>query len=214
MNNLLAGTGIATVFVDHQLRIRRFTPAATQVVNLIQTDVGRPRGHIVSNLVNYDGLVEDTQAVLDTPISEEVEVQTKADDWYLLNIRPYRTVENVIEGAVLTFFDITEMKGARDALRESEALRRMAVMVRDAHDAITMQDLEGRILAWNLAAEKMFGWVIPPGRVTRPTSIICPGQDGWCVGRVPPARLGGVPWPARVRCRPRDLTRRSVRNLT
>ena len=56
MNNLLAGTGIATVFVDHQLRILRFTPTATQIINLIPSDVGRPVGHIVSNLTNYDQL--------------------------------------------------------------------------------------------------------------------------------------------------------------
>jgi two-component system CheB/CheR fusion protein len=200
MNNLLAGTGIATVFVDHQLRIRRFTPAATQVVNLIQTDVGRPRGHIVSNLVNYGGLVEDTQAVLDTLIPEEVEVQTKAGDWYLLNIRPYRTVENVIEGAVLTLFDITEMKGTRDALRESEALRRMAVVVRDAHDAITMQDLEGRILAWNPAAEKMFGWSDTAGsgdpayidHMPRPRWVVCGPRVPTRLGGVPPVCVGGM----------------------
>ena len=158
MNNLLAGTGVGTVFVDHQLRIRRFTPAATQVINLILTDVGRPVGHIVSNLAGYDRLLEDIQAVLDTLIPKEVEVQTRAGDWYLLRIRPYRTLENVIEGAVLTFFDITEMKGAREGLRDSETLRRLAVVVRDALDAITVQDLEGCILAWNPAAERMYGW--------------------------------------------------------
>src|SRR5664280_3411589 len=66
MNNLLAGTGIGTVFVDHELRILRFTPAATQVINLILSDVGRPVGHVASNLVGYDHLVADAQAVLDT----------------------------------------------------------------------------------------------------------------------------------------------------
>jgi two-component system CheB/CheR fusion protein len=158
MINLLAGTGVGTIFVDHHLCIRRFTPAATQLINLIQTDVGRPVGHIVSNLAGYDRLLEDTQAVLDTLIPKELEVQTKAGDWYLLRIRPYRTLENVIEGAVLTFFDVTEMKKAREALRDSETLRRLAVMVQNAYDAIKVQDLEGRILAWNPAAERMYGW--------------------------------------------------------
>ncbi len=158
MNNLLAGTGVGTVFVDHQMNIRRFTTAATKLINLIQTDVGRPVGHIVSNLLGYDRLVEDTQAVLDTLIPKEVEVQTKAGDWYLMHIRPYRTLENVIEGAVLTFFEVTDMKRAQEALRDSEALRRLAVVVRDACDAITVHDLEGRILAWNPAAERMYGW--------------------------------------------------------
>ena len=96
--------------------------------------------------------------MLDTLVPKEVEVQTKAGAWYLLRIRPYRTLENVIEGAVITFTEITEMKKAQAALRESEALRRLAVVVRDAHDAITVQDLEGRILAWNPGAERMYGW--------------------------------------------------------
>ncbi|MCK9195535.1 MAG: PAS domain-containing protein [Syntrophales bacterium] len=158
MNNLLAGTGVGTVFVDHQMRIRRFTPTATQLINLIQADVGRPVGHIVSNLAGYDRLLTDTQAVLDTLIPKELEVQTRAGDWYLMRIRPYRTLENVIEGAVLTFFDVTEMKKAKEALREVEKVRRLAIVVQDAFDAIMVQDMEGRILAWNPAAERMYGW--------------------------------------------------------
>lgn len=158
MNNLLAGTGIGTIFVDHQLHVLRFTPAATQVINLILTDVGRPVGHIVSNLVGYDRLVPDVQAVLDTLVPKEVEVQTRAGDWFQLHIRPYRTLENVIEGAVITFTEINLLKKAEAALRDSEALRRLAVVVRDSRDAITMQDFHGRILAWNPAAERLYGW--------------------------------------------------------
>ncbi len=158
MNNLLAGTGIGTIFVDHQLRIQRFTPTVTQVINLIRTDVGRPVSHIVSNLVGYDRLVADVREVLDSLVPKEVEVQTQTGMWYLLRIRPYRTLENVIEGAVITFTEITEIRKAQAALRESEDLRRLAVVVRDAHDAITVQDLEGRILAWNPGAERMYGW--------------------------------------------------------
>jgi two-component system CheB/CheR fusion protein len=158
MNNLLAGTGIGTIFVDHHLRIQRFTPSVTQVINLILTDVGRPVGHIVSNLTGYDRLVADVRAVLDTLAPREVEVQSQAGAWYLLHIRPYRTLENVIEGAVITFTEITELKKAQAALREAEALRRLAMIARDARDAITMQDFEGRILTWNPAAERMYGW--------------------------------------------------------
>ncbi len=158
MNNLLAGTGIATVFVDHQLRILRFTPSATQIINLILSDVGRPVGHVVSNLVGYDRIVADTQAVLDSLIPKEVEVQTVAGKWYAMRVQPYRTLDNVIEGAVLTFVDITEMKRTKEALQKANALLRLAVVVRDAHDAITVQDLEGRILAWNPGAVRMYGW--------------------------------------------------------
>jgi two-component system CheB/CheR fusion protein len=125
---------------------------------LIPADMGRPVGHIVSNLVGYDRLVADVQTVLDTLTPKEIEVQTKAGEWFLLRLRPYRTLENAIEGAVITFTDVTEMKKAQAVLRDSEALRRLAAIVQDASEAITMQDLEGRILAWNPAAQKMYGW--------------------------------------------------------
>jgi two-component system, chemotaxis family, CheB/CheR fusion protein len=158
MNNLLAGTGIATVFVDQRLRILRFTPTAAQLINLIPSDVGRPVGHIVSNLVNYPSLVTDAQAVLDTLAFKEIEVQTSADRWFSMCIRPYRTLENVIEGVVITFVDITEVYRLKEGLKKANNLLRLAIVVRDAHDAITVQDLEGRIIAWNPGAVRMYGW--------------------------------------------------------
>ena len=119
MNNLLAGTGIGTIFVDHSLRILRFTPAATLIINLILSDVGRPVGHIVSNLVNYDSLVADIQAVLKSLTPKEVDVQTVELKWYTMRMLPYRTLDNIIEGAVITFVDITEMVSIREALRKA-----------------------------------------------------------------------------------------------
>ena len=116
MNNLLAGTGIATVFVDHQLRLMRFTPATTRIIHLIPSDVGRPVGHVLSNLEGYSSLMADTQAVLDTLIPREQEVRSADGRWYTLRIQPYRTLENVIEGAVITFVDITEIIRMKDDL--------------------------------------------------------------------------------------------------
>ena len=158
MNNLLAGSGIATIFVDDQLRILRFTPSATRIINLIASDVGRPASHIVSNLIGYSNLVVDVQAVLDSLIPKETEVQSQTGAWYSMRIQPYRTLDNVIEGVVITFFDITEMKKTQALLRNAEALGRLAVVVRDSNDVITVQDLEGNILAWNPAAERNYGW--------------------------------------------------------
>ncbi len=158
MNNLLAGTGIGTVFVDHALRILRFTPTAMQIINLIQSDVGRPVGHIVSNLVGYNALVADVQEVLKTLIPKEVAVQTEDAKCYTMRILPYRTLDNVIEGAVITFVEITEVVRAREALRLANNQLRLAVVVRDATDAITVQDLDGRIIAWNPGAVRLYGW--------------------------------------------------------
>lgn len=117
MSNLLTGTGIGMLFVDYQLHIQPFTPAITQIINLIQTDLGRPVSDLVSNLVSYDRLGEDVKAVLDTLVSREAEVQTRSGRWYLMRILPYRTSENVIEGAVLTFVDINAQKRAEEQLR-------------------------------------------------------------------------------------------------
>jgi two-component system CheB/CheR fusion protein len=159
MKNLLSGTGIGTVFVDHLLRILRFTPTIAPLINLIETDVGRPLDQIRSNLVGYDNLAVDLQDVLSSLIPKELEVQTHTGASYLMRIRPYRTLENVIEGCVITFTDCTLMKEAEAALRDSEALRRLAVVQRDSRDAILVQDMTGRILAWNPGAERLYGWM-------------------------------------------------------
>ena len=126
MNNLLAGTGVATLFVDNQSRIARFTPSIKQIINLIETDVGRPLQHIVSNLQGHDHLMAEVQSVLDTLVPLEAEVQTKAGNWYILAIRPYRTLENVIEGAVISFVDVTVRKIAQQKQMESERFRHAA----------------------------------------------------------------------------------------
>jgi len=158
MNNLLSGTGIGTIFVDNQLHILRFTPTASAIINLILRDVGRLVGHIVSNLVGYTRLVADTQEVLDTLVPKEVGVQTIEGKSYTMRIQPYRTLDNVIEGAVITFFDITEMVRTREALQQANEQLRLAVVVRDSHDAITVQDLSGRTIAWNPGAVRIYGW--------------------------------------------------------
>lgn len=158
LNNLLDGTGIATIFVDYNLRILRFTPLAKQIINLIESDIDRPVNHVTANLVNYDRLAADIQTVLKTLIPLELRVQTEDGQWYTMRIQPYRTLHNVIEGAVLTFVNITQSVQAEAALEKANKLLRLAVVVHDSNDAITVQDLNGHITAWNPAAVLMYGW--------------------------------------------------------
>lgn len=158
MNNLLAGTGIGTVFVDHELNILRFTPAVTDIINLILSDIGRPVGHIVSNIVDYNSLVPDIENVLNTLVPKEIEVMTIEQNSYLMRIQPYRTLENVIEGAVISFVDITEMQVIKDELRKANELARLAVVIRDSSDAIVVEDLDGKIISWNPSAQRLYGW--------------------------------------------------------
>jgi two-component system CheB/CheR fusion protein len=128
MNNLLAGTGVGTVFVDMHLKILRFTPAVAAIMNLIPSDLGRSVSHIASNLVGYTRLVADVKAVLHSLEPMAQEVQTTEDTWYTLHIQPYRTLSNVVEGAVISFENITEMVRARAALEKANALLRLAVV--------------------------------------------------------------------------------------
>jgi two-component system CheB/CheR fusion protein len=155
LNNLLAGTGVATLFVDHNLHIARFTPSITQMINLIDSDVGRPLAHIVSNLVGYDHLLEDVQAVLDSLIPLEVEAQSKAGKWYILGIRPYRARENVIEGAVITFVDASQRKLAERKALEAERFRRAADI---ETVGIVFYKIGGEITSANNAFLKMTGY--------------------------------------------------------
>ena len=110
MNNLLAGTGIGILFLDLQLRVLRFTPSATRIMNLIHTDVGRPISDLATNLQDYPHLVEDVKAVLNTLQPIERILKTQDDEWFAIQIRPYRTLESQVEGAVLTFVSVDDLK--------------------------------------------------------------------------------------------------------
>ncbi|EGV19842.1 CheR family methyltransferase [Thiocapsa marina] len=154
MNNLLAGTGVATLFVDHQLRITRFTPTATRLIKLIAADIGRPVGDIVSNLVDYTDLTDDVQSVLSDLLPREHEVQTRQGAWFLMRIGPYRTLENVIEGAVITFVDISERKRSEDAVR---AARAFAEAIVDAvREPLVVLDADLRVVSANRAFYRHF----------------------------------------------------------
>jgi len=110
LDNLMAGTGVGTLFVDNRVVILRFTPSVTSVINLIPSDVGRPLAHTVSNLRSYSHLVSDIEKVLESLTPTEIEAEAVDGRWYLLGIRPYRTLNKIVEGAVITFVEITERK--------------------------------------------------------------------------------------------------------
>ncbi len=163
--NLLAGSGIATVFVDLQQRILSFTPSATAIIKLVGSDVGRPLGHFMARLRDYDRLTEDIASVLDTLAAKEIRVQDKDDHWYMLRILPYRTLENVIEGAAVTFMDISEVVKAQvdmaqlhlalTALKQSE--QRFRSVVSALSEGVLLHTRDGTITTWNPAAERILG---------------------------------------------------------
>lgn len=107
LSNLLSNIEIAIIFLDQQLRIKRFNPAATRMINLISTDIGRPISHLVSNLI-YDRLIEDIHEVLASLTPKDVRVQLRDNGWYLMRIRVYRSANNAVDGIILIFTDLTD----------------------------------------------------------------------------------------------------------
>lgn len=120
MRNLLDSTEIATVFLDNSLNVRRFSSATTRIINLIPSDVGRPLSDIVSELA-YPALQTDAREVLRTLVFSERQVSSRSGKWYNVRIMPYRTTENVIDGLVITFTDITVAKGLEQELKKAGA---------------------------------------------------------------------------------------------
>jgi chemotaxis methyl-accepting protein methylase len=120
MKNLLNSTDIATVFLDNDLRVRRFTLQAQTIIKLIPSDVGRPITDLASDLL-YPELVTDAQEVLRTLVFSEKSIGTKDDRWFTVRVMPYRTMDNRINGVVITYADITAAKKVEAALRERQS---------------------------------------------------------------------------------------------
>ncbi|MGB9110705.1 MAG: CheR family methyltransferase [Telluria sp.] len=156
LNNLIASTDIATVFVDSALRIKRFTPRATDIFSVIASDLGRSLLDLTHRL-DYDELADDVSATFATlrPVAREV----RSDDgrWYIVRLLPYRTTEDRIEGAIMTFFDISARRQAEEKARISEARIRLVAESTDDYAIIAM-DGEGRATSWNRGAERLFGY--------------------------------------------------------
>ncbi|MBF0362199.1 MAG: PAS domain-containing protein [Oligoflexia bacterium] len=110
MNNLLTGNNIGTILIDHQLQIKRFSPFIGQAFNLPETTIGKQIDSTTLNLINYNQIITDISNVLSTLLPKQIEVQTNTDKWYLLTIRPYRTLDNIIDGALITLIEITDSK--------------------------------------------------------------------------------------------------------
>ena len=142
MQNLMDATAIATLFLDRDLRITRYTPSAVGLFNIIPTDVGRPLSHL-SNRLHYPTLDEDARRVLQGLVPIEREVRDRQERWYLVRMLPYRTAEDRIAGVVLTLVDITERKGGQEALRLSE--QRFSAIAERAAIGVLQASPDGRI---------------------------------------------------------------------
>ncbi|HMO91143.1 MAG TPA: chemotaxis protein CheB [Pirellulaceae bacterium] len=150
MSHLLENTDVATIFLDEELRIRRFTSRVRNIFDLIDADIGRPILAFSSKL-KTDDLETQLRKVLDTGEAVEREIVAGEGICYLMRMLPYRTKENV-DGVVLMWVDVSSLEALRGRLRW------MSAIVESTSDAVIGQDLSGTITSWNWGAEQLYGY--------------------------------------------------------
>lgn len=153
MNNLLNSIEIATMFLDRDLKIRQFTPGTTKIFKLIQSDIGRPFSDQATDLL-YPELYEDAKEVLRTLVFVEKAKNTLDGRWYNIRIMPYRTLEDKIDGLVITFVDITKSKQLELALKETQTI--LESFIQTVPGVIIGLSVDGKIIEFNPQAEKLF----------------------------------------------------------
>ena len=153
VTNLLASTEIATVLLDQHGAIKRFTPNAARIFGLAPADIGRPITNVLGNPLG-NSLREDVRQVLSAQAGQaSKEIETVTGQWYVRCITPYITIPGMPPaGVVVTWTDITHVKAS------DERARRLAAVVQDSNDAMTVFDLNGSLIAWNRAATVLYGY--------------------------------------------------------
>ncbi len=156
LQNIIVSTEIATVFVDKRIQVKRFTPSATRIFNLIEKDVGRSLFDITRAL-KRPTLAEDVKEAFESLKLIERKVESADGHWYLMRLLPYRTADDRIDGAVLTLIDVTARHQAEEQARTGEQRLRLAAQA-TSEFAIVVAEPDGRIVSWNAGAERIFGY--------------------------------------------------------
>ncbi|WP_414469205.1 CheR family methyltransferase [Methanobacterium sp. ACI-7] len=178
MNNLLNSTEIATIFVDKDIKIKRFTQASTKLINLIPYDAGRPLKDIVSNL-KYDRLIDDVKSAINRVIYTEKEVRTKEGKWYIIRIVPYKTHEDIIDGAVITFVDIDQQKRAQIVTQHS--LDYVEGIVETVREPLIVLDDKIKVISANKAFYDKFK--VSP-EITKGKLLYTLGNNQWDISEL------------------------------
>jgi two-component system CheB/CheR fusion protein len=143
-SSLMTATEIGTLFLDDGLKIKLFTPAVAKIINIENTDIGRPISKYTHRL-NYDDMERDAHKVLKSLIPFETELSSSDRRWFTMRISPYRTVDNKIDGVVITFTDITARKETEEAL--AGELRAMTRLRQLSTAVVETNELEAPLLA-------------------------------------------------------------------
>lgn len=153
LNNLLSSSGIATLFLDTDFKIMRFTPAVRDLFNLITKDIGRPFSDITGKVKDPD-ILKDAEKVLDTLVTSECEVESNDGRWFVRRILPYRTQSGKIDGVAVTFSEVSDLK---ELQRETAAAREFAEsIISTVREPMLVLDGNFKILSASLSFNRMF----------------------------------------------------------
>jgi two-component system CheB/CheR fusion protein len=156
LRNLMASTDIGTIFLDRSMNIKLYTPPAQELFNITDADLGRPLEHFTHKL-EYASLAADAHEVLRTLQTLEREVHSSDGSWYLARLLPYRTLDDKIDGVVLTFVEITSRLQVEERLREQAARLREQAEIVNLGD-LMVRDADNRILLWSAGCERLYGY--------------------------------------------------------
>jgi two-component system, chemotaxis family, CheB/CheR fusion protein len=174
LTNLLSSVNIPILMLSGDWRIRRFTPQAEKLLNLLPGDVGRPIGHVRPN-IEIPEMTSLVAEVVDTMHASEREVQDREGRWYSLRVRPYRTMENKIDGAVMIFIDIDAARRVHLELQREQGFT--AAVLEWAAALVMVTDLEGRIVRFNLACQRLSGYSFEEVQGRAVWDVIAPPEE-------------------------------------
>jgi two-component system CheB/CheR fusion protein len=158
LQNLMAATDFGTLFLDASLRIKRFTDRVTDLFSITPADESRPITDFAHQL-EYPDMIKDARAVLADLAPIRREVRSSADRWFDVRMRPYRTVDDKIDGVVITFVDISDRRQIEEALRASERhLLHEKQLIDLSRAPIFVWELDGSIVQWNRGCEEFYGF--------------------------------------------------------
>jgi len=158
LQNLMAATDFGTLFLDANLHIKRFTDPVTDLFRITSGDEGRPITDFAAAL-DYDDLAADARAVLASLAPVQREIHGRNGRWYDVRLRPYRTVDDRIDGVVITFVDISDRRQAEQTVRANEKqLQQLKRLIDLSRDPILIWDFDGGILEWNRGCEELYGY--------------------------------------------------------
>jgi two-component system CheB/CheR fusion protein len=180
LQNLIAATDLGTLFLDSTLCIKRFSDRATDLFRITPADEGRPITDFAHQL-EYDDLLADARVVLNDLAPVRREVRSRRDRWYEVRMRPYRTLDDRIDGVVIAFVDVTERRAIEEALRTGDRqLKQQKRLVEMSREPVFIWDFDGGIVGWNRGCEDLYGHSSQQAVGNRPEQLlatIVPGSS-------------------------------------